>query len=85
MPDSLVVLPIREGYANSTTDGWGNILIYDINDGYFELYSLGKDGTYGGVGENEDIIKKYRFSDKHGNFIADNDLWVVNAEVKHEP
>ena len=41
-PDNLSVLPVRDGYANRTTDGWGQNLIYEVDDeGIISLKSLG--------------------------------------------
>jgi hypothetical protein len=59
LPDSLDVLPVRKGYLNCTTDGWGRPLIYVTEDKGFTLTSLGKDGVPGGSGEDADVVRKY--------------------------
>jgi hypothetical protein len=60
LPKSLDILPVRQGYANSTTDGWDRPLIYQIDGDGFTLTSLGRDGVPGGTGDDADVVKKYR-------------------------
>jgi hypothetical protein len=60
LPDTLDKLPIRQGYANRTTDGWDRSLIYTHDDKQFVLSSLGKDGEAGGDGDDADIVRQYR-------------------------
>jgi hypothetical protein len=64
LPANLDVLPVRENYANSTVDVWGRPLRYLVDsESTFSLASLGKDGISGGVGEDSDLIQKYRVVD----------------------
>jgi Type II secretion system (T2SS), protein G len=60
LPKSLEVLPLRENHMNLTTDAWRRPLIYTVEEGGFELKSLGKDGVPGGNGDDEDIVMHYR-------------------------
>jgi hypothetical protein len=60
LPNSLGALPIRQGYANRTKDGWGRALIYNTDEGGFSLASLGKDGLPGGSDEDADIFTQYQ-------------------------
>ena len=63
LPKSLDILPVRQGYANRTTDAWGQPLIYSIKEDGFTLSSLGRDGATGGSGEDKDLVKKFRIVD----------------------
>ena len=56
LPANLSDLPIQEGRDNSTIDGWGRPIKYDVAGTTVTLSSLGADGTAGGTGLNEDII-----------------------------
>jgi hypothetical protein len=48
LPDSLSQLEKREGYDNSSDDGWGREIIYTPNpDGTVTLSSFGKSGKPG--------------------------------------
>jgi len=60
LPADFSVLPVRSGYMNSTTDGWGRPLIYDRTNDGFSLTSLGRDGVSGGTEEDEDVVQEYR-------------------------
>jgi hypothetical protein len=61
IPPSLDVLPNRDGYANSTLDGWNRLLQYRVTeDGLITLTSFGADGKPGGDGENADISETRR-------------------------
>jgi len=56
LPEVIADFPRREGYMNSTTDGWGNELIYEISDaGIVTLTSLGADNKEGGLGDDADL------------------------------
>jgi hypothetical protein len=69
LPKTLEDLPPREGYDNHTTDGWGHPLIYDTKpDGTVTLTSLGKDGTRGGDGENEDWVGVFKVQKADGTW-----------------
>ncbi len=81
IPDSLSDLPKREGYINRTSDGWGISLNYNVDESVISLSSLGKDGVFGGTGDNEDIVKRYRYIDDEGNFIGNNEYWMEDAEI----
>jgi len=60
LPDDLSQLPKREGYGNSTKDGWGNEIKYHIvNDETVKLTSFGKDGKPGGKGRSSDITGSF--------------------------
>jgi hypothetical protein len=83
IPPSLDVLPKREGYANSITDGWNRPLLYRINeDGVITLTSLGKDGKVGGTGDDADISKSYYTEHKDGSLWIGEEMWIVQAEVR---
>ena len=64
LPPSLADLPVRDGYANRTTDAWNRSLHYtiDAND-KFTLSSWGRDGQSGGSGEDADISQAYQVVD----------------------
>jgi hypothetical protein len=67
LPPDLSVLPKREGFANQTTDGWGRPLIYSTNtDETVSLTSLGRDGVPGGMGDDADIVRRFRISNENG-------------------
>lgn len=86
VPQSLEVLPIRENYANRTTDGWGRELLHTVSrEGIITLQSLGRDGEPGGEGEDADISRSYRTIDETGKSIIGDDYWIVNAEINIEP
>lgn len=84
-PTNLSVLPIRNGYANRTTDGWGRTLVYDVDDeGIISLESLGRDGKPGGEGDDADIIRRYRTRNKDGSLCVDDEMWIVDAEIRED-
>jgi hypothetical protein len=83
IPQSLAVLPKREGYANQTTDAWKRPLRYEITaDGIIRLTSLGKDGQPGGEGDNSDITRAYYARRPDGSLWATSDMWIVEAEIR---
>ncbi|WP_233501922.1 type II secretion system protein GspG [Acaryochloris thomasi] len=85
LPKSLSELPPRQGYVNSTVDLWGRELIYKTDDaGIITLGSYGQDGIIGGAGDDADILYRYRSRDESGQFIAANDLWVVEGRIHPE-
>jgi len=59
LADRLEDLPEREGYYNSINDGWGNKIVYEIENNKIRLTSYGKDGRIGGKGRNRDIIREF--------------------------
>jgi hypothetical protein len=61
-PDTLDLLPMRDGYMNRTTDGWKRPLIYVRADDTFSLTSLGRDGVPGGTGDDEDVVRRFRIA-----------------------
>jgi hypothetical protein len=64
LPPDLAVLPVRDNYANRTTDAWDRPLMYSITSGdSFTLSSFGRDGVAGGQGEDADIVRKFRITD----------------------
>jgi hypothetical protein len=64
LPANLDVLPVRKNYANRTVDVWGRPFQYVVDsDGTFSLASLGRDSVIGGVGDDADLIQKYRVAD----------------------
>ena len=80
VPPSLNVLPEREGYANSITDGWGKPLLYEVSDdGRLTLTSYGKDGKPGGTGEDADISRSYYSKRPDGSLWVGSDMWIVEA------
>jgi hypothetical protein len=71
LPTNLDVLPVRENYTNRTVDAWGRRLRNIVDsERTFSLSSLGKDGISGGVGDDSDLVWKYR---------------VVNGEIEEVP
>jgi len=76
LPDSLASLPIREHYANRTSDGWGRPLIYQVDGDSFTLTSYGRDGKPGGEGDDADELVKYK--------VVGTSLEEVRPEVMHE-
>ena len=82
LPAGLDELKERNGYVNRTDDLWGRKLIYEIDaQGIITLGSYGRDGTIGGSGEDADILHRYRSLDESGQFIADDNLWVIHGEI----
>jgi len=82
-PASLAVLPIRKGYANSTTDGWGRQFQYSVDEkGTITLTSLGADGKPGGDGQNKDIVCRYRTRNPDGSSCVNDKYWILDAEIK---
>ena len=64
LPPDLTGLPVRKTHINRTTDGWGNQLLYSINqDQTVTLTSLGRDERPGGAGDDVDIFRQYRLVD----------------------
>jgi hypothetical protein len=81
-PIDLTVLPMRDGYTNRTTDGWGRPLIYSVDDqGIISLTSLGRDGTAGGDSDDADIVKRYRTRNENGSLNIDDEMWIVDSEI----
>ena len=59
LPPDLSVLPARQGYANSVTDGWGGALLYGVDENKeVVLTSLGADRKPGGGGLSRDIVRR---------------------------
>lgn len=82
IPDSFDVLPVREGYANQTTDGWKKNLILEIKDDkIMTITSYGKDGKPGGEGEDADVSKSHWLRREDGRLWVDDDMWVVESEI----
>jgi len=83
IPHSLDVLPVRDGYANQTTDGWNRELILEIKDDkIMTLKSYGQDGKPGGKGENADISRSHWLRKKDGSLWVSDPLWVVESEIR---
>ena len=53
-PPSLSDL-VPDQLSNLTTDPWGNEFVYEYDEKLFAVYSLGKDGKYGGTGESANV------------------------------
>ena len=82
-PPNLAFLPVRKGYMNRTTDGWGRELQYAVNlEGIISLTSLGADGRVGGDGPSADIVGRYRTRNPDGSSCIEDNLWMVNAEIR---
>lgn len=82
VPHSFDELPIREGYANRITDGWGRRLILNIKDDkLMTITSYGKDGKPGGEGENSDISRSHWLIKKDGSFWIDDDMWIMESKA----
>ena len=63
LPASLSELPHLEGRDNSTIDGWGRPIKYEVaGTTTVTLSSLGADGAAGGTGLNEDIVVAFDVS-----------------------
>lgn len=85
IPESLSILPKRDGYMNRITDGWGRPLTYSISeDGVIKLTSFGKDGKLGGFADDSDITKSYKTRDDHDELIISDPMWINNAEIQKE-
>jgi hypothetical protein len=57
LPAHLADLPISKGRDNSTIDGWGRPIKYDVTGtSTVTLSSLGLNGAVGGTGMNQDIL-----------------------------
>jgi len=84
IPLSLNILPQREGYDDSTTDGWGRPLIYSLTkEGLLTLTSMGKDGKPGGAGEDADISVSFHARKPDGSiWVGSDENWIVDAEVR---
>src|SRR5262245_56946734 len=81
-PADLSVLPRREGYANSVTDGWRKQLIYAVDPkGIISLTSLGRDGKPGGGGDDADVTLRYRTRKDDGSLNIDDPLWLAMSRV----
>jgi Type II secretion system (T2SS), protein G len=84
-PTDLNSLPLREGYVNQITDGWGKDLIYSVDDhGVISLTSLGRDGKTGGSNDDADITKRYRTRNEDGSLNIDDELWLVESEIQED-
>ncbi len=71
LPQSLDVIPKKEGRWDRITDGWGRRLLYKTNgDGTITLASLGADGRPGGEGEDADLVFTCRV------YRPDGSLWI---------
>jgi hypothetical protein len=82
-PPNLAVLPVRQGYMNRTTDGWGYELQYSVDAaGVITLASHGADGKPGGDGLNADIVRRYRTRNPDGSSCVDDEYWITNAEIR---
>jgi Type II secretion system (T2SS), protein G len=85
LPNAIADFPQRSGYMNRTEDGWGNPLLYKVaNDGVITLSSFGADAKPGGIDDDEDVSRSYRSVGEHGRFIAGDDLWLVDGEIRAE-
>ncbi len=82
LPDSLEELPTRHGYLDSTDDGWGKPLLYQVSsDGTLSIRSLGADFQEGGIGNNQDLEIVMRWRDEDGNFIVKDPNWQVVSQL----
>ena len=82
VPDSFDVLPVREGYANKTTDGWDRKLILEIKDDkVMTITSYGKDGKPGGEGEDADISESHWLRKEDGSLWVGDEMWVVESKI----
>ena len=60
LPASLSDLPMLKGRDDSTIDGWGRPIKYDVTGtATVTLSSLGADGVADGTGLNDDIIVSF--------------------------
>jgi hypothetical protein len=85
VPPNLAALPKRQGYANSTVDGWGRELAYSVDTkGVITLSSFGADGKPGGDGLNRDFVHRYETRNPDGSLNIDDEFWV-NKEVPQSP
>lgn len=82
IPRSFDVLPVREGYANQTTDGWDRKLILEIKEGkVITITSYGKDGKPGGKGEDADISESHWLKKKEGSLWVGDEMWIVESKI----
>ena len=82
IPYSFDVLPIRNGYINKTTDGWGRVFILEIKDDkIMTITSYGKDGKPGGHEENSDISRSHWLRNPDGSLWVGKELWGVRSEI----
>jgi len=83
LPPDLSVLPARQGYANSVTDGWGGTLLYGVDkNGEVVLTSLGADGKPGGEGPNQDTVRRCRIRKPGGPCNVDDDSGIPHTDGK---
>jgi hypothetical protein len=76
LPHNLAVLPEQPGYYNSTKDGWGREIVFEVStSGIVTLRSLGRDGVVGGFGEDADIIGSFPSRDSQGRWNDEMVSW----------
>jgi hypothetical protein len=79
-PPDLSVLPVRKGYSNQTTDGWGRDLQYSVDAaGVITLMSYGPGGKDGAPAAR--TTRRYRTRNADGSSNIDRNDWIVTAEV----
>jgi len=79
LPQSLDLIPNKEGRWDRITDGWGRRLLYRTNsDGTITLTSLGADGRPGGEGEDADLVVTCRV------YRPDGSLWIGAPDWDNE-
>jgi hypothetical protein len=83
IPSSLQEIPRGGGYKNLTIDGWGHPLVYGIDkDGVITIASLGRDGKFGGEGDDSDISVSYYTKRPNGDLWIGSEMWIATAGVE---
>jgi len=81
LPAELSVLPQMAEFSNSTKDGWGREIKYEIGANFIvTLTSLGSDGSPGGDGEGRDIVKCFHAKTPEGDWAGELSPWCLEAE-----
>lgn len=83
VPSSLGELADRHGFANRTVDGWGNPLLYAVDEeGVLTLVSLGSDGVPGGERLAADVERRLLTLREDGSLWAGSATWTIDAVVR---
>lgn len=84
-PSKLADLPKIKGYDSGITDGWQRKLLVKMDsNGIVEIKSFGKDGTFGGDGENSDMIGIFAVRDKAGEWLKEPIGWSTTPKSYRE-
>lgn len=75
LPAAPEQLPHMAGYENSTTDGWGRPITWQVDGDTVTLTSYGRDGRAGGTGEDEDMVGVFRAKTEDGRWADELGDW----------